>query len=92
VYQLLIYDVVEDYVQRRVPFRDAHLALARAAHERGELLLAGSFGDPVDGALLLFRAPDTSIPEAFARDDPYVRSGIVTGWRVRKWNEVLAQG
>jgi hypothetical protein len=92
LYQLLIYDVVEDYVERRVPLREAHLARVRQAHERGEMLLAGSFGEPVEGALLLFRCPDASIPEAFAREDPYVKAGIVTAWRVRQWNEVLTQG
>jgi uncharacterized protein YciI len=89
MYQLLFYDVVEDYLERRVPLRDAHLGLVHAAEERGELLMAGAFGDPVEGALLLFRAADASTAEAFARADPYVSAGLVLDWRVRAWHEVL---
>jgi hypothetical protein len=89
MYQLLFYDVVKDYLERRGAFRDAHLALVHAAAERGELLMAGAFGDPVEGSLLLFRAADASTAEAFAQADPYVSAGLVLDWRVRPWHEVL---
>jgi len=89
MYQLLFYDVVEDYLERRVPLRDAHLALVHAAEARGELPMAGAYGDPVEGSLLLFRAADASTAEAFVRADPYVRAGLVRRWRVRPWHEVL---
>ncbi len=84
----LFYDVVVDYVARRSAFRADHLALVREAHRRGELVLAGAFADPVDGALLVFRAPDRSVVEAFARSDPYVVNGLVTRWHVREWSVV----
>ena len=51
--------------------------------------MAGAFGDPVEGSLLLFRAADASTAEAFARADPYVSAGLVLDWRVRPWHEVL---
>jgi len=89
-YYLLFYDVVDDFVERRTAFRQVHLALATEARRRGELVLAGSFGEPVDGAVLLFRCSDSSVAERFAEDDPYVREGLVTAWRVRKWHEVLS--
>ena len=38
---LLEYALVPDHLERRAALRDEHLALARAAHARGELLLAG---------------------------------------------------
>ena len=37
MYSLLLYDYVDDIVERRVPFREAHLALVREAHEQGVL-------------------------------------------------------
>jgi uncharacterized protein YciI len=86
---LLLYDVVDDYLSRRPAFRDEHLALASAAHERGELVLAGAFADPADGAVLVFRGPDRAVAEDFARADPYVRKGLVTTWRVREWSVVI---
>jgi uncharacterized protein YciI len=89
MYHLLFYEVVDGFVERRAPLREAHLALARAAHARGELVLAGSHGEPVDGAVLVFRSSDPQVVERFAERDPYVREGLVTRWRVRKWHEVL---
>jgi uncharacterized protein len=89
VYFLLLYDVVDDFTDLRVPYRDAHLALARAANERDELLLAGAFAEPADGAALVFRASDQSVAERFAEGDPYVTNGLVTHWTVRKWAVVV---
>lgn len=89
MYYLLLYEVVEDYVERRAPLRESHLTLAEAARERGELLMAGAFADPVDGAALLFRVDDADVVERFARSDPYVQQGLVTAWRVRPWSVVV---
>jgi uncharacterized protein len=85
----LIYDVVESFVERRLPFRPAHLQLLREAEGRGFLRFAGPLGDPPDGALLVFRADEAADVEAFARLDPYVAGGLVTAWRVRPWNIVI---
>jgi uncharacterized protein len=86
---LLFYDVVSDFLERRAPLRAAHLAHARRARDRGELVLAGALADPVDGAVLLFRAPSPGAAESFARADPYVTNGLVTAWRVREWTTVV---
>ena len=92
MHYLLLYDVVPDYVERRAPFRTEHLALAKAAYDRGELVLGGALADPVDGAVLVFRDDSPATAEAFARADPYVRNGLVTHWRVRAWNTVVGEG
>lgn len=89
MHYLLFYDVVPDYVQRRAAFRDEHLAYARAAHARGELILAGALADPVDGAVLFFQGDSPAVAEAFASADPYVKNGLVTRWRVRQWTTVI---
>ena len=89
MYHILLYDVVDDYIERRAPLREAHLELARQAHARGELVMAGAFVDPVDGAALVFTGDDRSVAERFAHNDPYVRAGLVTDWRVRTWNVVI---
>jgi uncharacterized protein YciI len=86
---VLIYDVVDDYVERRTPFRAEHLALARAAKAKGDLFLAGAFTNPVDGALLIFQGETGAAAEAFAQADPYVKNGLVTSWRVREWTTVV---
>ena len=88
---LLTYRLAPDYLERRSALRDEHLALAWAAAERGELLLGGAL-DPANDALLLFAAADAAPAEAFARSDPYVVSGLVTGWSVREWATVVGEG
>jgi uncharacterized protein YciI len=82
---LLFYDFVDDMAERRVPFRDAHLALARAAHGQGKLVIAGAFAEPPNGAVLVFRGDEPAAVEAFVANDPYVANGLVTGWRIRPW-------
>ena len=88
-YYALFYYVVDDFVARRAEFREEHLRLVREAHRRGELLLAGALTDPIDRALLVFRAADRSVAEDFARNDPYVKRGLVTRWEVRPWAVVI---
>jgi uncharacterized protein YciI len=89
VHYLLLYDYVENAVEKRAPYREEHLRLAKEAKGRGELVMAGAFADPVDGAAFVFQADDASVPEAFVKADPYVANGIVTGWRIRPWTVVV---
>ena len=89
---LLMYDVSDDYLDRRGEFRGAHLGLAWQAHERGELILGGALADPVDAAVLLFQGDSPEVAERFAREDPYVRNGLVRRWRVRPWTTVVGDG
>ena len=89
MHYLLFYDYVENAVERRAPFREEHLRLAGEARQRGELLMGGALADPVDGAVLLFRADDPSVVEAFVRRDPYVANGVVTRWRIRPWTVAI---
>jgi uncharacterized protein YciI len=91
-YFALFYDLVDDFLSLRSAHRDEHLRLAREAHRRGELLLAGALTEPADRALLVFRAAEPSVVEQFARNDPYVTSGLVTRWEVRSWAVVIGDG
>lgn len=90
-YYALIYETVDDYVTRRAEFRELHLRMAREVRERGDLVLAGAFDDPVDRALLVFRMDDKSKVEEFARKDPYVVNGLIKKWEVRPWKVVVGQ-
>jgi uncharacterized protein YciI len=93
---LLTYDLADDYLARRPALRAEHLALARAAVARGELLLGGAVAGPDGGApdqaQLLFAGEDAAAAEAFARADPYVTGGLVERWRVREWLTVVGEG
>jgi uncharacterized protein len=88
-YFALFYDVVDDFVEHRALFREAHLHLVQEAHRRGEIVLAGALGMPPDRALLIFRGSDPSVAGDFARVDPYVTNGLVTRWDVQPWAVVV---
>ena len=89
MYYILFYEVVENYVEKRAPFRQMHLEHATKAYARGELVMAGAYADPVDGAALVFKAQNPTVAEEFAKNDPYVVNGLVTRWRMREWTVVL---
>jgi uncharacterized protein len=91
LHYLLTYEVVDDYVTRRAPLRAAHIALARAAVEKGDLVLGGALGSPPDAVALLFSGDSPAAAEAFAGADPYVQNGLVTSWRVREWTTVVGK-
>ncbi len=84
---ILFYEYGENAAERRVPYRAEHLGLANASHADGQMVLAGAFADPLDGAALVFRTREAA--EAFVKVDPYVASGLVTSWRVREWTVVV---
>ncbi len=86
MYTLLIYEVVDDYVARRAPYRDEHLSLASEFSRKGDLLLGGALAEPVDRAILLFRTREAA--EAFVERDPYIRHGLITHWSTRTWTVV----
>ena len=91
MHYLLFYEAGADYEERRKPFRAAHLAHARAAADRGDVVLGGALAHPVDGAVILFRGDSPSSAEEFARNDPYVVNGVVGRWYVREWTTVVGR-
>jgi uncharacterized protein len=88
-YFALQYDTVDAFAEKRIPFREAHLALVRAAHARGEIFMAGAIGQPPHGALLVFQSDTAAVAEDFACNDPYVLQGLVTRWRALPWHVVV---
>jgi uncharacterized protein YciI len=89
MHYLLFYDVVEGYAENRIPFRSVHLEYAKQFVERGELVLGGALANPVDQAVLLFKGSSPAVAEDFAKDDPYVKNGLVKKWHVREWTTVI---
>lgn len=84
--KLLFYDYVEDIVERRAPFRAAHLELIASWKGDGRVVAGGATGDPPTGALIVFT--ESGDPEEWVAVDPYVAEGLVTGWRVEPWLNV----
>ena len=89
MYYILFYKTADNYIEKRAPFRELHLAYANESHKRGELILAGALAEPPDKAILIFKANSSSIVEEFAKNDPYVKNGVVIEWEVRPWTVVI---
>jgi uncharacterized protein YciI len=89
MYYVLFYTTVDNYIEKRAPYREQHLAYARAAHDRGELVMAGALAEPADAAVLVFKGDGPAVAEEFARNDPYVKNGLIAEWRARPWTVVL---
>ena len=89
-YFALVYHTASDYLERRAQYRAEHLALARAAHARGQLLLGGAFQNPSDTALLVWKCADRAPIEEFVAADPYVQNGLVARHEIRDWYVVIA--
>ncbi len=91
MYYILFYKTVDNYIEKRIPFRQQHLDYARESHRRGELVLAGALADPADSAVLVFKGESSIIAEEFAKNDPYVLNGLIVEWRVRPWTVVIGE-
>ena len=89
MYYLLFYKTVENYIERRAPYRAEHLKMAQEAADSGQLVMGGALADPADGAVIVFRGDGPEAAEAFAKNDPYVKNGLIREWSVRPWTVVI---
>jgi uncharacterized protein YciI len=87
-HHLLLYDYVEDILERRIPHRDAHLARIADGLEAGRILMAGALGDPPNGAAIVFKGMPSSSIAKWVNEDPYFKAGLITDWRIERWNVV----
>jgi uncharacterized protein YciI len=85
---LLLYDYVDGMLERRAPYREAHLARVASEREQGRIVMAGALGDPPSGAAFVFKGVERKTVEEFVEGDPYVEAGLVTGCRVEPWRLV----
>lgn len=87
-YHVLNYKYVPDILEKRGPHRDAHLGAARKQDEAGKLLIAGAAGDPVDGAVFVFKNTSKEDIEEFVQTDPYMKAGLISSWSLQPFNAV----
>ena len=85
---VVFYESADDVASKAPAHYEAHCARLDEFHERGELLMVGTFADPqTQGAMSIFTTREAA--EAFVEGDPFVLNGVVRGWEIREWNEVL---
>jgi len=68
----------------------AHKARVDAFHARGDLIALGTWADPREGAMAVFRS--RAAAEEFVRQDPFVLNGVVASHEIKDWNETLLGG
>jgi len=90
MHYILFYSTVENFTEKRKPYREEHLSMVTKAYENGTIVMAGALAEPADGAVIVFKGESVEIAENFAKNDPYVKNGLITTWTVRQWNVVVA--
>ena len=48
-----------------------------------------ALAEPADSAVLVFKGEKPRVAEEFARNDPYVKNGLILEWKVRPWTVVI---
>ena len=84
---VLIYELAADAMplaQRHFP---AHRQRIQEFHDRGLMLLVGTFSDAPVGAMAVFTTREAA--EEFMAADPFLQNGVVSTHRVREWDEIL---
>jgi uncharacterized protein YciI len=85
---VVIYEPASDVLARAEPVMAQHVERIDEFHQRGELLMVGTFADPQrDGSMSIFRSREAALE--FVAGDPFILQGVVRGWRMLEWNEVL---
>jgi uncharacterized protein len=85
---VMFYEVAQDGMAKAQANYAAHRARLNEFHARGELLMAGPYAKPTEGAMGVFTS--RAAAEEFIQGDPFVVNGVVSKWSLRDWNEVLA--
>ena len=89
MYYILFYETIDDYLTRRAPFRKLHFEHLQNALDAGELVMAGAYANPADGAALIFKGDNAEAAARFAKTDPYVLNDLIKKWYVREWTVVF---
>lgn len=84
---VLFYRSAPDVLVKAPVHLPAHKARLDEFQARGELLAVGTWADPREGSMAIFRSRAEA--EAFARDDPFVRNGVVASYEVKDWNDTM---
>ena len=84
---LVRYQTDPDGFGKAMELFPAHKATWEPYVAAGTLLAIGPMADPLLGALAVFATREAA--EAFVAVDPFVLEGVVDGWEILEWNEVL---
>eukprot|EP00934_Nitzschia_sp_Nitz4_P001855 Nitzschia sp. Nitz4//scaffold42_size132992//114557//114841//NITZ4_003419-RA/size132992-processed-gene-0.47-mRNA-1//-1//CDS//3329551778//1855//frame0 len=87
VQYILEYVYIPDVMEKRGPYREGHLGLAKQMAQEGTCLHGGPTGEPgkdPTGALFVFVSQEAA--ESYVKGDPYIANGIVSSYTISEWN------
>mmetsp|Transcript_31402 Transcript_31402/g.68662 ORF Transcript_31402/g.68662 Transcript_31402/m.68662 type:complete len:143 (-) Transcript_31402:1102-1530(-) len=85
---LLEYVYVPEILDKRGPYREEHLAMAKEQIAAGNMKYGGPLNPPT-GAVFLWTCDDPAIIEEYAKKDPYVKAGLVPSYKITEWSILL---
>ena len=85
---VVFYETTADGMAKAAANFPAHKARIDEFARRVELVMIGTWANPAEGALAIFRT--RAAAEAFVGDDPFVKNGVVATVTLKDWNEILA--
>ncbi|BBC22434.1 YciI family protein [Pseudanabaena sp. ABRG5-3] len=77
----------ENVLEKRAPFRQAHLDNLKSLYEAGKLLTIGPTQD-ITKVFAVYAAPDLDSAKQLVEADPYWQNGIWTEYEVHEWVQV----
>jgi len=80
-----------DAADRRVPVREEHLARVTKLMDEGAIILAGAYDD-MSATLLVFVLENEDAVKAIIESDIYWRTGVWTGYEIRKISRLVEDG
>ena len=87
---VLFYESADNVAANAPPHFPAHKRRLDEFHQRGDLLMVGTFGDPQSqGSMSVFASREAA--QEFAEGDPFVLNRVVRRWEIRDWDEVLTE-
>ena len=79
------YDYVADALEKRKPYREAHLSHIGKQVELGNVILGGAVDHPPTGALLILRNLTAGQIEELVKNDPYFINGVVKNYAIKPY-------
>ena len=86
----VVFTFVPNALERRKPYREAHLKHFCNLRDTGKIIMSGPWADAYDGGLILFRAESQLEVEKIIQEDPYYQANLWSEIHIREWNVVLS--
>ncbi len=77
-----------DVLEKRAPYREAHLAGLQAQNEQGILITIGPSKD-LTLFVAIYEADALETVEALITGDPYWQNGVWTDYEIKEWIQAI---